>query len=151
MIGIGNSARRDDGLGWALLDALQDWPACPYTLMYRFQLQPEDAASLSQAREVVFVDATARELPNGFAWTAARPESAAAFSTHRLEPGAVLYLCDQLYDRCPEARLLVIQGYNWSIGEGLSSAALRNLDRAVARLQQEWSHQGRKVQPHFHS
>ena len=43
IIGIGNSSRGDDGLGWAFLDTISQMQPLPGQLEYRYQLVVEDA------------------------------------------------------------------------------------------------------------
>ncbi|MEJ2400453.1 MAG: hypothetical protein P8Y52_03570, partial [Xanthomonadales bacterium] len=68
VFGIGNSARSDDGLGWAFLDRVERTPGFAGQAEYRYQLQVEDALLASRFEHVVFVDASRAELPGGFRW-----------------------------------------------------------------------------------
>ena len=65
IIGIGNSGRKDDGLGWLMLDFIKK-KFFNIDCLYRYQLQIEDAAILSHYPTVVFVDATRDNTENGF-------------------------------------------------------------------------------------
>lgn len=131
LIGIGNSGRGDDGLGWAFLDRLQDTGEFAGPCEYHYQLQVEDAERVSRAQHVVFVDASRETLPGGFAWRACRAERRFEFSTHALAPGAVLQLCESLYGRAPRADVLAIEGREWELGADLSAAAQRHLRDAL--------------------
>ena len=53
------------------------------------------------------------------------------FTSHELSPGAVLFLCSDLYGQLPRADLLMIQGSCWDLRIGLSVDAERNLDHAI--------------------
>jgi Ni,Fe-hydrogenase maturation factor len=57
LIGIGNSGRADDGLGWAFLDEVEKTLPKNYDLEYRYQLQVEDAELISHYNTVFFIDA----------------------------------------------------------------------------------------------
>jgi hydrogenase maturation protease len=133
LIGIGNSGRQDDGLGWALLD--QAAAFFPGDCQYRFQLQLEDAELLSRFDRVLFVDAFKGPLKSGFSWSRVHPQAGTGFSTHLLLPAATLYLCEHLYGRAPRTWLLAIQGYEWDLKEELSPRARENLDQALGWLQ----------------
>jgi Ni,Fe-hydrogenase maturation factor len=98
---------------------------------YRYQLQVEDAELISRAAHVVFVDACAERLPGGYEWRVCRPARRFAFSTHALEPGTVLKLCQDLYDVEPTAWLLAIEGSRFTLGAELSQQAGRNLLRSL--------------------
>lgn len=141
VIGIGNSSRGDDGLGWALLDQLADVaPAsgrrCRYDLQleYRYQLAVEDAELLTHFSKVIFVDACESPLPGGFSLEACLPDTAPGLYTHQQTPGAILYLSQELYQHRPEAYRLLVQGYEWAFDTGLTAAAQANLKEAVAEL-----------------
>ena len=47
IIGIGNSGRADDGLGWAYLDAIASLDLEEIDTEYKYQLQIEPIAGLS--------------------------------------------------------------------------------------------------------
>lgn len=133
LIGIGNAGRQDDGIGWAMLDLLL---ASGYrgATAYRYQLNVEDAELISHYPKVWVIDASQRVLPEGFSMEKLIAGTGISYSTHSLEPAAILGLCEQLYDRKPEVLLLQIQGYDWGIGEGLSKKARENCSRAMHYL-----------------
>jgi len=123
LIGIGNSGRSDDGLGWAFLDRIQQEAAFDGRVEYRYQLQVEDAALVSDVKHVIFIDSYSGELPNGFQLTRCEPLSEFTFTTHVLLPGAVLSICRDLYGRVPSADALMIQGTSWDLHIGMSPEA----------------------------
>ena len=132
IFGIGNSGRTDDGLGWAFLERLQQNPQFSAQAEYRYQLQVEDAAMISQARHVIFVDSFEGELEHGFQWTPCEPVRGSEFTTHVMSPGAVLALCQDLYRQTPHSEMMLIQGESWELGIGLSPAATIRLEKAIA-------------------
>ena len=83
---------------------------------------------------VLFADASELPLTGGFALEPCHPDPAAELYTHQQTPGAVLYLCRELYGRQPQAWLLRIQGHRWTLGTGLTKTARSNLKQAVAHL-----------------
>ncbi len=131
LIGIGNSGRSDDGLGWAFLDRIQQQASFDGRVEYRYQLQVEDAALISDVEHVIFIDSYQGELTNGFQLTRCEPLSEFAFTTHVLPPGAVLSLCRELYGRAPRADALMIQGTCWDLRIGMSPEAERRLENAL--------------------
>lgn len=131
LFGIGNSGRCDDGLGWAFLDRIRLETAFSGRLEYRYQLQVEDAALISSAQHVVFVDSWQGQLPGGFHWQPCTPAADFEFTTHALSPQAVMHLCRDLYRKTPRAHLLTIQGSCWDLGTGLSPAAEGCLEEAL--------------------
>jgi hydrogenase maturation protease len=138
LIGIGNSGRSDDGLGWAFLDRIQQEAAFDGRIEYRYQLQVEDAALISDMGHVIFIDSYNGELPNGFQLTRCEPLSEFAFTTHVLPPGAVLSICRDLYGRVPRADALMIQGASWDLHIGISPEAERRLEDALRFFEDYW-------------
>ncbi|MCF8239471.1 MAG: hydrogenase maturation protease [Saprospiraceae bacterium] len=133
-IGIGNTGRSDDGLGWAFVDRLTK-EGIPGQKVCRYQLQIEDADLLRAHDRIIFVDASHEALPDGFVVHWIGPRDEVAFTTHALPPESVLALCRDVYGHNPRAWLLAIEGVNWDLGEGLSSTAIQNLESAVSVFQ----------------
>lgn len=134
ILGIGNNGRGDDALGWKFIDQVTG--LTPYDVEYRYQLQIEDAALISNYDTVIFVDATTKRLKDGFAFEIGTPVNSFSFSTHKIEPGYILWLCRELYGKMPSAYVLSIQGTHWELRQGLSVEAHQNFDRAVAFFKQ---------------
>jgi hydrogenase maturation protease len=134
IIGIGNNGRGDDALGWQFIDQVTG--LTPYDVEYRYQLQIEDAALIRGYDIVIFVDATSRRLKNGFSFEPCTPENLFTFTTHKIEPGYILWLCKELYGKMPIAYTMAIQGINWELRQGLSVEARKNFDRAVTFFKQ---------------
>ena len=141
---FGNAGRGDDGLGNTFIQMCQPWlsheSAQHVTIENSYQLNVEDAYTMSEYDIVVFIDATKDEVED-FSFTKVRPESQSPFTTHAMHPCGVLYLCDELYGKQPKTYLLQIKGYEWEMLEGLSEHAEKNLWRAFHffRMQlQEW-------------
>ena len=132
ILGIGNSGRQDDGLGWEFLDGLSERKFKNVSLEYRYQLQIEDAELICGFDTVVFVDASRNELENGYAWEPCVGSNTYSFSTHALVPETILYLSEHLYHHSPKAYVLAIQGFQWELENGLSKNAQENLKKAKA-------------------
>ena len=130
LIGIGNSARRDDGLGWAFLDAIQKEERFAGELAYRYQLQVEDADVIRNYENVIFVDALHRQVEGGFYWKPCLPVATFGFTTHAVDPESVVALCQELFGEAPDAYTLGIEGQAWGLEEGLSPAGKKNLEQA---------------------
>ncbi|MFH1533268.1 MAG: hydrogenase maturation protease [Pseudomonadota bacterium] len=134
VIGYGNPGRLDDGLGPALAARLEVMALPGVTVDSDYQLTVEDAAAVAQHDVVIFADAHVSCAPP-FALTRLEPGGAMSFSTHHVEPGAVLALAKDLFGETPDAFALGIRGYEFNdFGERLSDAARRNLDAALEFL-----------------
>ena len=137
IIGIGNSGRSDDGLGWAFSESVEESGLFSGDIVLRYQLQVEDADLISQYDQVLFVDANAKQGDQGVQCVRVDSKIEHSFSTHALKPGAVVGLCHELYDSTPEAYVLLIEGRDWELNIGLSEAARMNLVLALGYFQEE--------------
>lgn len=130
IIGIGNSGRQDDGLGWLFLDFLTEKPFVHFDLEYRYQLQIEDAELIRNYETVIFVDAVKDKGKKGFYLKECKSSSKYSFSTHELAPETILYLTENLYNHRPKAFILGILGDQWNLETGLSTIAKINFKKA---------------------
>lgn len=135
IIGIGNSSRGDDGLGWEFLKRLEAWGQFRGAIEYRYLLLVEDAERISGFSNVIFVDARHGALEKGFAFEKAAACRSFEFTTHIIPPPSVLYLARELYESVPRAWTLAIAGEQWGLGKGLSEAGRINLDSAFEFFQ----------------
>ena len=137
VLGIGNSGRQDDGLGWEFLHLLEQQNLSHVVCEYRFQLQIEDAELLNSFHDVIFVDASRTHYDNGFYWEIAKPSNQYSFSTHSLKPETILFLSENLYNYRPNSYILGIEGYEWELYNGISKKANGNLKKAYNFLLNE--------------
>jgi hydrogenase maturation protease len=131
IIGIGNSGRADDGLGWAFVDEVKERLPENFDFEYRYQLQIEDAELIGHYARVYFVDADIESYEEGFRLSSCKPNAVHGFTTHELEAGTVVYLAENLYNKKPEAFVLGISGLNFELEMGLSGVAKANLNKAL--------------------
>ena len=132
IIGIGNEGRGDDGLAWKFLDELKQHSISGWQLVYRYQLNVEDAELVKNADVVVFVDSFMGKLKKGFSIEECHSRVDFEYTTHALNPCTVLAICNNLYKKRPTTYVLKIQGYEWGLGQGISSRAHGNLQNAIA-------------------
>lgn len=131
--GYGNPGRQDDGLGTALISRLEEARLPGVDLECNYQLNIEDADTISSYDAVIFVDA-AREGQEPYSFCRIRPSEEIAFTTHAMSPGSVLALCHDIHNRTPVAYLLAIPGYMWEMAEGITCEAALNLEAAFVFL-----------------
>ncbi|HET9824082.1 MAG TPA: hydrogenase maturation protease [Chitinophagaceae bacterium] len=132
VIGIGNSGRGDDGLGWEFVERISSLGFDFLDYEFKYQLQVEDAALISKYDLVIFVDASHEKLTGGYQMRRCMSANHSFISTHAQAPEAILYLCNQLYTRFPNAYTLAISGKEWDLQTSLSREAERNLESAVS-------------------
>ena len=128
----GNPGRGDDGLGPALVAALEALGADGLDCESDYQLAIEDAASLAKYDVAVFVDADAGG-PEPFWFERVQPTRQLSFSSHSATPAQVVGLAQEMFGAQVKAYTLGIRGYHFGeLGESLSEQARSNLALALA-------------------
>ncbi|MBN2480672.1 MAG: hydrogenase maturation protease [Bacteroidales bacterium] len=134
IIGYGNPGRQDDGVGVLLVDDLHQWAEeSKLEFIYtdsNYQLNLEDAATISDFDLVIFADASKEDVRD-FIMTRLEPSPVANFTMHSASPAFILHICEQIFHRSPEAYLLHIKGYKWEFMNEPTARALENLNRAL--------------------
>ena len=128
LIGYGNPGRLDDGLGPALAEAVAALGLPGVTVDSDYQLTVEDAAAAAENDVVIFADASVNgEEPFFFREIVA--EGTLGFSSHSVDPEAVLAMAVDLFGAKTKGYALGIRGYQFDeFGERLSDKARENLD-----------------------
>lgn len=136
VIGYGNPGRLDDGLGPALAERLERLAVPNVNVDSDYQLTVEDAALIADYDAVVFADASVNG-PEPFSFAVVKPtEGDLSFSSHSIEPSAVVGMAHALFNVSTRAYALGIRGYTFNdFGEALSPKALHNLEQAVRFLE----------------
>jgi hydrogenase maturation protease len=131
LIGYGNPGRLDDGLGPALAEEIRKAAFTDVTVDADYQLTVEDAAEVAVHDIVIFADASV----NGcapFSFGKIEPRPSESFSSHSVEPEAVLALARDLFGAKTQGYVMGIRGYHFDgFGEELSREAKENLGEAV--------------------
>lgn len=125
LIGYGNPLRCDDGVGWFLASQLAADISNRHTrIIVAHQLTPEMAEVVSQASEVLFLDAAVGDEPGAWAVSAVLPTPQLKLSAlvHTLSPGTLLGLSEALYGAAPPARIVTVTGADFGYGESFSAA-----------------------------
>jgi len=135
IMGFGNPGRKDDGLGPALAQAIDEAGMPGVDADADYQLNIEDGASLVGYDAVVFADASLTA-PAPFEWRRLSPASSISFTTHAVSPESVLAVCEDHFGPAPPAWALGIRGYEFDFGEGLSRRAVQNLESALDFLRE---------------
>lgn len=137
VIGIGNNARQDDGLGWKFLEILEMGFYNTDNLVYKYQLMVEDAELVSKYSTVFFIDACTTPLPLGFEIKPLKSCEKITYSTHKMPPEEIVYLTQTVYNKFPKAFVIKIEGYQWDLEIGLSKKAEKNLKNAIKAFKKQ--------------
>lgn len=143
VIGIGNTLRGDDGVGWRLAEQVRGWKRPFLEVSAVHQLTPELAPRLAAAGEVLFIDACfaddclAHDGAPGPRLEPLAPGDHAgghARLRHHTTPEALLALAQRLYGRRPPAWCLRIPAHDDQLGSRLSPATAAQLGPARRAL-----------------
>lgn len=135
VIGYGNPGRLDDGLGPTFAEAIARKAIPGVTVESNYLLNVEDAADVSEHDVVVFVDAAVRGR-EPFSFERVEPRTDISFTSHHMEPAAVLGLATDMFEAKTRGCVLGIRGYEFDeFGHRLSDGAQNNLIDAIAFLE----------------
>ncbi len=133
VLGYGNELRRDDGAGPAVARMVAEYEM-PWVLVKTcHQLLPEHAAEIAMIDLVIFVDTTMSDAEQ-ISVMNIQPSRLPAFTGHQFDADTLLFLCNYMFSRVPEAWLILIPGVDFDIGDGVSPLAAHHMQSAVASI-----------------
>ena len=136
LVGYGNPAREDDGLGPGAAEAIEARSIEGVTVEANYQLMVEDAAAVAEHDIVIFIDATTSG-KEPFDFIRLHPKQPKTFNSHLIEPETVLGLAQDLFTADIEAYMLGIRGYSFTMfREHMTPQAQENLEKAVVQMVQ---------------
>jgi hydrogenase maturation protease len=136
VLGWGNTARGDDGLGPLLLAEIERLGLAHVVTVEDFQLQLEHALDLDGADLALFVDASVAA-PAPFAFYETQARAGLGHSSHAMAPEAVLDVHVRVMGRTPPpAFVLGMRGERFELGEALGASARAHLAAAAAFVAQ---------------
>jgi hydrogenase maturation protease len=134
LFGYGNPGRGDDALGPELIARMMQLQLAGVECQNDMQLQVEHVTDLAGCDRVVFIDAdmSCAEPFEIYEISAAKDDS---YTSHAMSPSALLHAYSQVYKKeAPPAYLLRIRGYDFGLGDPLTSQASDNLEAATKRV-----------------
>lgn len=136
LIGYGNSLRSDDGLGplaARMLAERLDGEAVD--VITAQQLLPEFAEAISQARRVIFIDASAVGPAGEIMIREVQAQSGGQdWLIHDFTPQMLLAYAQQLYDHAPRAILITVNGFSFDHGDQLSPSMKELLPQLLQQI-----------------
>ena len=121
IIGYGNPLRRDDGVGWAVIESVLAQASPDMTCLAVHQLTPELSEGVANADLVILIDASAEGEAGYIHVTPILPsQDNIPIMTHHLSPRGLLDMAQWLYGKTPFTLLITITGADFGLGEGLS-------------------------------
>ena len=135
LIGFGNPARADDGLGPALAEIIESKNFSDVTVEADYQLTIEDSAQVAENDIVIFADASAN-CGEPFSFEPLTARESGSFSSHSVEPAEVMALAENLFGSKARGFILAIRGYEFDqFGAALTEKAKANLQKAVVFIE----------------
>lgn len=138
VIGVGNTLRRDDGLGPFIASSLP--PMSGVMTLAVHQLTADDIEYVSHAKRVLFIDASTADVeitPSPVIERSSPPG-------HVFGPAALLGLARALYGSAPEGWLLPVPGFDFDFGEELSPEAVSIVPIAKKAVL-DWINEGKEL------
>ena len=149
VVGFGNIFRRDDGVGFAVLNALRERLGRPLLsadeygydelgheldTLFVHQLVPELAEVVADYDQVIFVDAHTGVVPDLIREKEVVADYASTQVSHQLSPCTLLAMARDLYAGHAGGVLLSIRGYDFDFGEELSAQTAVLVTESVDRI-----------------
>lgn len=150
LIAYGNPSRRDDGVGFHVLNALRrKLGRAPLTLeedgtdelggkidtICLHQLAPELAEWVAEYDMVVFIDAHVPDAyPELIREESVGMECSIGLVTHHMKPEMIMAMARALYGRAPAAWLISIRGHDFDFGTELSPQTAAVVADAAERV-----------------
>jgi len=133
IIGYGNQLRGDDGVGPMVAESISDLALPGVKAIACDLLTPELAEPISQAENVIFVDA-ALTAPREVELRPIEVADSSQILAHAADPRTLLALARDVFDHAPKAWLLTIPVERLGIGEALSPLARVGLEAALTTI-----------------
>ena len=134
VLGYGNRSRTDDGVGWIVLERLQELGLPNVELHTSHQLEVDHAELITGFDDVIFVDAAIPQSPQLITRTVVQPCFRSHAVAHYLTPSDLLELAQTLYSRAPRGILFSIRGSDFNFGTTLSPATERAACEVVREI-----------------
>ena len=134
LFGYGNPGRGDDGLGPELSECIAAMNYADVSCHNDMQLQVEHVTDLHDHDQVLFIDAD-MSCTAPFTFSEIVAEQDGSYTSHAMNPAALLHAYRQIYKQdAPPAFLLRIRGYEFELGDAISTQAHINLEAATKRV-----------------
>ena len=134
LIGYGNTLRSDDGVGHFIADKLADKLQDKIDIIKATQVTVEMVEDIKDRKFVIFVDAHVSDKEDWLRMEEVLPDFKFGMTAHIFTPGALLALCEEIYNKYPKAYLFSIKGINYDFGDELSEQTKRSAEIAIKQI-----------------
>jgi len=131
IIGYGSSLRSDDGVGPIIVEKIDELKIKNVDTLVLQQLTPDISEIISRYQAVLFVDAGDNKLINEVqVYDISLSENAPRIE-HAMTPENLLRLANDLYEKKPTAKCIIIPAQNFEFSETLSPLTKSFIDPAI--------------------
>ncbi|MDQ6996450.1 MAG: hydrogenase maturation protease [Mariprofundus sp.] len=136
LFGYGNPGRGDDGVGPALIEAMQKHLSdhdrtADIECLTDMQLQIEHITDMVGRERILFIDAD-MSCEEACSLRPLLSEKDDSYTSHAMSPGALIYTYQQIYGTpAPASYVLSIRTYHFELGDDLCEDARQNLCLAI--------------------
>lgn len=134
VIGYGNPARCDDGLGEYVVKRLLS-EGINTDILALQELGPELCEDISGHELVFFVDASVDQ-EEAFLVKEIKPKYKTPIFSHHISPEMLLAITEELYKVIPKTYLVSIRGYNFDFGFEITEMAKKNSEIAIEKIKE---------------
>lgn len=136
LIGFGNPARADDGLGPAVAENIGMKNLPGVTVDADYQLTIEDSAAVAENDAVIFADASVNCAEPFVFEPIEGAKTGGSFSSHSVEPAEVMGLAENLFKSKAKGYMLAVRGYKFDDFDApMTKKAEENLGKAIIFLE----------------
>lgn len=130
VVGIGNTLRGDDGIGKYICTCIEKIKLPNVCSTTAFQLETNLLEEFIQYDTVIIADAAVSGKAVSFINAATLLQQPVS-SSHHANAASIAMLAKQLYQKDIEIFLCAVRGYNFEMGEQLSTLAIQHANDAV--------------------
>jgi hydrogenase maturation protease len=136
LIGFGNPARADDGLGPAVAENIEMKNLSDVTVDADYQLTVEDSAAVAENDVVIFADSSVNCTEPFTFEPIMAAKTGGSFSSHSVEPAEVMGLAQSLFKSKAKGYTLAVRGYKFDEFDApMTKKAKENLAEAIIFLE----------------
>lgn len=142
LVGYGNPARRDDGVGISIVEEMTRLGLPGVATQTVHQLNMELVEDIIRYKRSIFVDASQGGQPVSLR-KCEPSDGAIAASSHHLSPNALAGLAERLYHVPVELYICTVRGENFDFGDTLTPGVQKRAMDAIGLIRsliEEWTH-----------
>jgi hydrogenase maturation protease len=146
IIGIGNTLRNDDGIGAYIIKQIDKWNTCEVVTRTAQQIHLEMLDEFLLFEKIIIVDASEISIDYNLKKLSTSNTPTIA-SSHHVSLELIIQLTKIIYHQDINLFLCSLRGYNFEIGETLSTEILACVPKALLLISNEIGRSSEKKDP----